>query len=189
MRVRIDIKGWVKKNKVFGILIFLSIIFLIYLLSPQAMVFQIVDSKGTIRWMQKVKGGTTFEIYSIHSVTNTPLVELLEIKEEGGFITTAVRYKDQGGAGLPEFNYSGEIFAVEEDGYVISGLNRHYQQLTSWVDKAYDNTIRLDGKEVKLFELVADKPFVLLRIENMSLIDYYLKQHIISNNRKEISNE
>ncbi len=101
-------------------------------------------------------------------MSNTPLEETLAVAK-GGFEAVKVRFKDQSGAGLPEYTYDEGKFYTEDGWLVIEGVNRYYERLSFRVNVLYDNKLDVNGSEILLYDLVeGNKGEVGMEITNKS---------------------
>lgn len=132
------------------ILLLLITLVLVWFLLPE-LDLNLKDANGRVIDVIKVEDQATMVYHSIHSVTMTRLQETIRIDREQGFISTKVRYEDQGGAGLPEFPHSGGTFYIEDGWFVLEGYDRVFDELSFQVEKAYDNRLVIDGNQILLY--------------------------------------
>jgi len=111
------------------------------------------DGEGHPLMFIPVEEGQEMVYTSIHSVSNTPLEETLVVVD-GGFEAVKVRFKDQSGAGLPEYTYNDSDFYTEDGWLVIEGFNRSYESLSFRVNQLYDNRLKVNGSQILLYNLV-----------------------------------
>lgn len=119
-----------------------------------------------------MKDGEVFIASNIHSVSLTPLKEYL-YPLDGKIALKEVRYVDQGGAGMPEYQWgSNEKFENKGDYFVISGFDRSFKDLIINVQKDYDNKLLFPSKgqkELLLTDYVKDQSRVVLKIERLTI--------------------
>lgn len=119
-----------------------------------------------------MKEGEVFIASNIHSVSLTPLKEYF-YPADGKIALQEVRYVDQGGAGMPEYEWgSNEKFENKGDYFVISGFDRSFKELIINVQKDYDNKLLFPNKgqrEIKFIDFVKDQSRVALKIERLTL--------------------
>lgn len=162
-----------------GIILILLIITICFLTLKQETYLEIRHDKQ-IQYMSKVKIGETFEYSSLHSVSLTRLYETIAIGDNLEFVTIKVKYSDQGGAGMPEYNYGDSEFYLEDGYFVIDHMKQTYKSLAFQVEEQYENTIRFKGNELPLYYLIADKKGSLeLTINKTSLLVYLIKQSYV----------
>ena len=89
------------------------------------------------------------EINFIHSVQKTPVIEELEFDGEK-FILLRTKYKSHG-VGLPFMESDGEFHKVG-DWFIMDNMNRPIKNLSLRTGVGTNLTIKLDGKEIKLYE-------------------------------------
>ena len=83
------------------------------------------------------------------------------------------------GAGIPEASETdGARFAVTDDGYVITNLNRRLERLVMAVGVIAEHTMMVGGKEVLLRTLFAPQTSLLFEVKKVPLSAYLLANHI-----------
>lgn len=149
------------------VLLLLTTVFILWGLWP-IKTLVMTDGQGHRLMLIPVEEDQQMVYTSIHSVSNTPLEETLTVVE-GGFLAVKVRYKDQSGAGLPEFTYDQAEFYTEDGWLVIEGFDRRYEGLSFRVNQVYDNRLKVNGSEILLYNLVeGSKGEVDMKIANRS---------------------
>ena len=83
------------------------------------------------------------------------------------------------GAGIPEASETdGARFAVTDDGYVITNLNRRLERLVMAVGVIAEHTMTVGGKEVLLRTLFAPQTSLSIEVKKVPLSAYLLANHI-----------
>ena len=83
------------------------------------------------------------------------------------------------GAGIPEASETdGARFAVTDDGYVITNLNRRLERLVMAVGVIAEHTMTVGGKEVLLRTLFAPQTSLFIEVKKVPLSAYLLANHI-----------
>lgn len=153
--------------------IFFIFILLILVFKPvQTLVIRRYEPKdmkahGQILRVLPIKDGEVFILTSIHSVSKTPIEEFI-YPEEGAMKLKEVRYVDQGGAGMPEYNWgTKEKFENKGDYFVISGFDRSFKELVLNIQILYKNKLTIGRKELDLTNVVKDGKRIILSIESV----------------------
>jgi hypothetical protein len=94
-----------------------------------------------------IKNGSTFSIDSIHSVSNSPIVDKFTVTDEGIVLIESI-YSDQGGAGMPDVLEDGELLTISENRFIVTRhrvignkLNILIDTNSQWAFKMDDHTI------------------------------------------------
>ncbi|MBD5428646.1 MAG: DUF1850 domain-containing protein [Treponema sp.] len=83
------------------------------------------------------------------------------------------------GAGIPEASETdGARFAVTDDGYVITNLNRRLERLVMAVGVIAEHTMTVGDKEILLRTLFAPQTSLLFEVKKVPLSAYLLANHI-----------
>ncbi len=107
---------------------------------------------GKIIAAYPVKDGDGFSITFIHSVNNTPVTDIYEIRGYGIFVIKTIYYSF--GAGVQTQIEEGQTLEYGEDGsMIISGFEREMQNLSYIVGTVSDHVLEIGGEKVSLREL------------------------------------
>lgn len=118
--------------------------------SEKIFVIAEVDGEEKIIKTLEERRGLQLEINFIHSVQKTQVIEELEFDGDD-FVLRRTKYKSQG-VGLPFLESDGTF--REENGYfVMDDMNRPVKNLALRTGVGTNMTIKLDGEEIKLYEL------------------------------------
>lgn len=113
----------------------------------------------------------------IHSVSKTPVIEGLWVNDNDDFVTTTVKYQDQSGAGLPEQAFAAEDFEQRDGWFVMKGLSVSSPSITMHVNINYQNTLRINQKEIRLYRFFEeDKGILTLSSSSTPFIVYFLEK-------------
>lgn len=124
----------------------------------------------------KVDLNDEFVYSSIHSVSLTEIIETIVIGDDE-FIAMKVQYSDQGGAGMPEFDYGDSEFYIEDGYFVIDNMNRVFETLSFQVEPKYKNNMTINGRNIQLFDLIEDRKGSLeFEVITTSTLVYLIKQ-------------
>ena len=127
----------------------LAIIFFLILSDEKIFVTAEVEGKEEIISEVDAKKNLSLEINFIHSVQKTPVIEELIFDGEK-FILIRTKYKSHG-VGLPFMESDGNF--REEDGFfIVDNMNREIQNLSLRTGIGTNLTIKIDGREFKLYE-------------------------------------
>lgn len=111
-----------------------------------------------------------------HSVSRTPIIEHMKLSEESELITYRVDYKDQSGAGLPEYASEGAVFREEDGWFVIDGLTRSYRSHQIHVNELYNNSLEIEGETIKLYDYYEEKKGLIgIKVKKIPLALFYFK--------------
>lgn len=118
-----------------------------------------------------------FVISYTHSVNKGRVHDFYDI--DGGMLvlekTAFVSY----GAGIPEASETdGARFAVTDDGYVITNLNRRLERLVMAVGVIAEHTMTVGDKDVLLRTLFAPQTSLSIEVKKVPLSAYLLAKHI-----------
>ena len=108
-----------------------------------------VDGNEEIILEIDAKKNLSLEINFIHSVQKTPVIEELIFDGEK-FILIRTKYKSHG-VGLPFMESDGD-FREENGFFIVDNMNREIQNLSLRTGIGTNLTIKIDGREFKLYE-------------------------------------
>lgn len=120
-----------------------------------------------------IEYGEELQYSFIHSVSKTPMIEVLRIEKDDAFHLKKVIYYDQGGAGMPEFTWGRETFEMEDGHFVLENFDRSFSRIALTIQKEYKNKIQYDGAEIDLCKLVEGRDAtVVVEISKIPLYQY-----------------
>lgn len=162
----------------YKLLILVGIVIIIFISIKPILCLEIRDGRtGELYDIIEVEDGQAFDYASIHSVSMTPLIETIKVYEDGYFIADTVKYKDQSGAGLPEYAYDDAIFSTDGEWFVIGNMNRRYDDLSFRVNQEYDNAMIINGREIALYHYFKDgKGGLEFKIKKTNILLYNIKK-------------
>ena len=99
-----------------------------------------------------MKEGERFSVQFIHSVNQSPLTDVYEIRD--GVVTVVETIYYGLGAGVQTFVEEGQTLTYNEDGaMVVSGFDQPLPDLTYIVGTVSDHILTVNGEEVSLRDL------------------------------------
>ena len=131
--------------------LYLVVIVIILVVSGRSEIYVLaeVNKNYVIVTSARAEENLKLEIKFTHSVQKTPVIEELIFDGEK-FILKRTKYKSHG-VGLPFMESDGKF--REEDGYfIMDDMNRAIEKLSLRTGVGTNLTIKLDGKEIKLYE-------------------------------------
>jgi hypothetical protein len=111
------------------------------------------------------------EFSYIHSVSLTPIIEELNVTQQGFYLQKVI-YIDQGGAGMPEFASGKQSFSIEEGKFVIDGFDRFFENIVINVQEKYDDQIKIEETIIDLDQLLGGNGKVILNVEKRLVFKY-----------------
>jgi|GEM_PF-2230680 len=120
--------------------------------------------------------GDTIVFSFIHSVSNTPIYEYLEVLPDGFYLRKVV-YEDQGGAGMPEYAADGQKFYIDEnDRFVIDGIDRHFENILITVQEEYEDVLKIGENSYNLYELCGEDCSIEVSLTKRTNLMFLLKK-------------
>ena len=99
-----------------------------------------------------VNDGDEFSISFVHSVNNSPVTDVYEIRDNGIYIVRTIYYSF--GAGVQTEIEEGQSLEYGEDGsMIVSGFNRRMDSLSYIVGTVSDHVLEINGKSISLRKL------------------------------------
>lgn len=130
--------------------------------------------KGLLK-LEVVEGESLIYSY-IHSVSGTEIREYIRVDEED-LITFKVMYKDQSGAGLPEYIDEGAVFSQVDGWMVIEGLERVVSPMQIHVSEVYQNRIQVGDMDFLLSDRFRNaKGSVRVEVRTVPYIVYIMSR-------------
>ncbi|MCL2568643.1 MAG: DUF1850 domain-containing protein [Oscillospiraceae bacterium] len=128
-----------------------AVTFIIFCLRTPYLVLQNADN-GRVRFAHPAPDGETFSIVYIHSVNQSPVAEIYEIRDSR-IVLVAFEF-EAFGAGVPtELEPGQTLIHLPEGGMRIEGLDRVIDNLHYLIAHATDLTLHIGGSEVPLLSL------------------------------------
>jgi hypothetical protein len=99
-----------------------------------------------------VKDGDEFSVTFIHSVNNSPVTDVYQIRNGKIYVDRTIYYAF--GAGVQTVIEEGQSLEYGQDGsMIVSGFNRLMDRLSYIVGTVSDHTLQINGKVISLREL------------------------------------
>lgn len=126
-------------------------VFVYYFLSVPYLILRNGET-GKLIAAYPVKNGDQFSITFIHSVNNSPVTDIYEIRSGSIFVIKTVYYSF--GAGVQTQIEEGQTLEYGEDGsMVVSGFERKMPKLSYIVGTVSDHVLEIDDRKISLREL------------------------------------
>ncbi|WP_036717414.1 DUF1850 domain-containing protein [Paenibacillus harenae] len=110
---------------------------------------------------------TGFEIKYIHSIHLTPVNESYSVK--GGAIVQEQLTFEQFGVGMPSNAAGNERFAIKDGKYVISGMQRDFQQVDMRVARVTESQqIVAGGREIAFTSFAKPGAWIRMKVRKIS---------------------
>ncbi|GAA0181620.1 hypothetical protein SH2C18_41280 [Clostridium sediminicola] len=130
-------------------------------------------SEDKIVYVDKIKDNEKIIFSYIHSVSKTPIKEILYINGEN-ISLQEVRYIDQGGAGMPEFTWDDEKFEKEGNEFVIKNFKRYFDHIPITVQKDYRDKLTFENKTLKLDEIISGNGIADIKVRDLSILEFFI---------------
>lgn len=126
-------------------------VFLLFSLSTPYLILKNGDTAELIRSFP-VKEGEEFSVTFIHSVNQTPVTDVYQIKKGKIHVVRTIYYSF--GAGVQSEIEEGQSLEYGPDGsMIVSGFNRPLESLSYIVGTVSDHTLQIGGELISLREL------------------------------------
>lgn len=138
-----------------------------------------VSDPNSHKTFRVIKIDTNFSMeYSyIHSASMTPVIEHMVMTKDWMLLTHRVDYRDQSGAGLPEYVSDGAVFRTDGEWFIIEDMSRIYKSHLIHVNQSYDNRLVIDGESIKLYEYFdRGRGVVEIKVKVIPRLVYYMKK-------------
>jgi hypothetical protein len=130
---------------------------------PKRLVITDTES-GAVYGRWPVKDGTEFAIEFIHSVNQSPVREIFQVR--GRQIAAAAVVFSSFGAGMQTDLEEGEELIREEDGTMrITGFNRSFKSLAYIVGTVSDHTLYINNERISLRERCGKNAHITVRVK------------------------
>lgn len=118
-----------------------------------------------------VKDGDEFSVTFIHSVNNSPVTDVYQIRNGKIYVDRTIYYAF--GAGVQTVIEEGQSLEYGQDGsMIVSGFNRLMDRLSYIVGTVSDHTLQINGKVISLREL-CEKNTTVQFVSGRRLFHFY----------------
>lgn len=131
-----------------------------WLLSPMVLVVQ--SPTGKVGLVLPVSRGDSFSLRFIHSVHLTPVWENFTVTGIDSMSLISTEYESYG-VGMPSLPSEGK-FEQLNDRFRLSGLNRHFTEISLRVWPKNKLTLLHDNREYSLYEMFEPESLVFIRV-------------------------
>lgn len=126
-------------------------VFILFALSAPALVLKNADT-GELIAAYPMDIGDEFSISFIHSVNQSPVTDVYQIRNEGIYVVRTEYYSF--GAGVQTEVEEGQTLEFGPDGsMIVSGFDRRIDRLSYIVGTVSDHTLKIGGETVSLRDL------------------------------------
>ena len=133
------------------VLIVASSVFLYFVFSTPCIQLRDGDT-GQVFAYYPVKEGDEFSVTFIHSVNNSPVTDVYELRDDKIFVIRTIYYSF--GAGVQTEVGEGQTLEYGEDGsMIVSGFEKQLDSLSYIVGTVSDHILEIDNKSISLREL------------------------------------
>lgn len=144
-----------------------SSVFIYYIFSAPCLLLKDVDT-GKLIAAYPVSDRDEFSITFVHSVNNSPVTDVYEIRNGEIYVVRTIYYSF--GAGVQTEIEKGQILEYGEDGsMIISGYDRRMNGLSYIVGTVSDHVLEINGNIVSLRELCGQNSTVKFSCERKFL--------------------
>lgn len=128
-----------------------ALLIVLPMLAGDTLILQDSDS-GEVYASFPVKQGDRFSVTFIHSVNNSPLTDVYEIRGDGIYVVETKYFGF--GAGVQTEIEEGQTLTYTDDGaMLVSGFDTRLDNLIYVVGTVSDHVMEIDGEEISLTEL------------------------------------
>lgn len=131
------------------------------------------NHESKVVYIDKIKDGEQIIFSYIHSVSKTPIKEILYIDGEN-ISLQEVRYIDQGGAGMPEFTWGDEKFEKDGNEFVIKNFKRDFEHIPITVQKEYKDRLTFENKTLGLDEIIGGNGIADIKVSDLSMGKFFV---------------
>ncbi|HHU50429.1 MAG TPA: DUF1850 domain-containing protein [Firmicutes bacterium] len=143
-------KSWIIEAAIVVTIVTVSIFLLITLSAPH-LILKNGDTGEVIKAFP-VKDGEEFSVTFVHSVNQTPVTDVYQIRSDGIYVVRTIYYAF--GAGVQTELEEGQTLEYGLDGsMVVSGFHRRMDRLSYIVGTVSDHILQIDGETLSLREL------------------------------------
>lgn len=121
--------------------------------------------------------GMTFSVTFIHSVNQSPVCDVYQIRH-GGIYVIETHYSSFG-AGVQTQLEPGQRLTYGNNGeMIISGFNKKFERLSYIVGTVSDHILQINGKKISLRNLCGKNSTVVFKLERANPWKYQLRRRI-----------
>lgn len=132
-------------------LIVASSVFLYFAFSSQYILLEDGDT-GKVFASYPVSEGDSFSVTFVHSVNNSPVTDVYELRDGSIFVVKTIYYSF--GAGVQTQMGEGQTLEYGEDGsMIVSGFEKKMDNLSYIVGTVSDHVLEIGGETISLREL------------------------------------
>lgn len=155
--------------------LFIVVVFLFSLVFIPVHILQVTALReGKTVFVHVVRPDDRFTVKYIHSVEHCPVRDFFMVDDRFCMVLYETTFSSCN-TGLSHVPTGDEIFSLEKGYFRISKMHRVFSELLLWVDKKYDNTLKIGDYSLKLFSL-AGNTLLKLDVRKVSLLEFvYLK--------------
>ncbi len=145
---------------------------LLFFLLPAVRQFVITDYKtDTVIYSSDAGPGDKFSITYIHSVNKSPVEDQFCIDNDYSILLQKSIFKSFG-AGVPSNLTDGDKFEYYKDRIEVSFINRKIDNLLMFVGVIAEHHFLMNGKDLKLNELISPQRSVHFSIKKITVYQY-----------------
>ncbi|MDQ0060482.1 DUF1850 domain-containing protein [Paenibacillus harenae] len=125
------------------------------------------ENTGRVLAYLPAEDHTRFDIKYTHSIHLTPVHESYSVK--GGAIVQVQLAFEEFGIGMPSNAAGDEMFSIEDDKYVISGMQREFQQVDMRVARVTESQqIVAGGREIPFTSFAKPGAWIRMKVKKIS---------------------
>lgn len=141
---------WLTGTAIVFIIFTVSVI-LFFSISTPCLILKNGDT-GEVITSFSIKDGDEFSVTFIHSVNNSPVTDVYQIRKSKIYVDRTIYYAF--GAGVQTEIEEGQSLEYGQDGsMIVSGFNRLMDRLSYIVGTVSDHTLQIHGQDISLREL------------------------------------
>jgi len=126
-------------------------VFLLFIFSAPCLILKNGETGEVVRSFP-VQDGEEFSVTFIHSVNQSPVTDVYQIRKGGIYVVRTIYYAF--GAGVQTALEEGQRLEYGEDGaMIITGIDRRLERLSYIVGTVSDHTLQIGGEEISLRQL------------------------------------
>lgn len=126
-------------------------VFLLFIFSTPCLILKNGATAEVIRFFP-VQDGGEFSVTFIHSVNQSPVTDVYQIRKGGIYVVRTIYYAF--GAGVQTELEEGQRLEYGEDGaMIITGIDRRLERLSYIVGTVSDHILQINGEEISLRQL------------------------------------
>jgi hypothetical protein len=137
--------------------------FFIVLLPRQLCISDAISGKIYARW--PVQDSNEFGIEFIHSVNNSPVVDIFRV--ERNQIRPVVAKFFSYGAGMPSDLEPGQVLSREGDALIITGFSQSYRELNYIVGTVSDHILTIKDERISLRDLCGKNAHIKIYLKKL----------------------